>query len=348
MQAANEVQREKTGIPGTHTAKQEFLKQWHRQGRKLLEFPNHCPLDYLSFNIRWLKEWCIQEVHPYQYLFEHTAIWLVTGGSAVITLGGTRYTVQAGDIVCIPSRMYQTWEAIEEHSPFTYLSFACDARVGAFDFIRLYGFPVVASDVQPGQLASLIQSWRKLAVSFQAFLEPIPAAKSAEERWMLGESTVLPVMLNTGQTLDYLQIRSDGLAWMLELFKTIVHLLPDRPMTYDNRVFEVCDLISARLSDTLTLEDLAETVSLSKEQLRALFKSALGIPPMKYVQHVRMQRAEEMLLLTSLSVKEIAFMVGYDNQHHFSRAFLNHNGVSPLQYRSRQRAGKSAADRLDK
>ncbi|MNB79384.1 Arabinose operon regulatory protein [compost metagenome] len=339
---------EEAGAASEHEAdphedeKRNRLKHWYRQGRSLLEFQNHSSLDNLTVNIRWLKEWCLHEGHPYQYLFEHTVIWLVTEGSAIITLGRIPYRVKAGDIVCIPSRTYQTWEEIGRDSPFCYLSFACEAKVGVFDFIRLYRFPVVESTVQPSRFQSLVESWRRLADTYKKFLEPFSGSINTEDEYMNGGSPLPPVTLDTGQTLNYLQVRTEGLSWMLELFKALAHQLPERPAAYDNRVFELCDMIATRLSEPLTLEELAETVSLGKEQLRALFKAALGMPPMKYVQRVRMQRAQELLLLTPLPVKEIAAMVGFENQHHFSRAFQHHNRVSPQQYRGQQKNKREA------
>ncbi|ASA24339.1 AraC family transcriptional regulator [Paenibacillus donghaensis] len=330
---------------GQTEVKQAFLKKWHSQGQKLLEFQNHSSMDHLKINIRWLKEWCLYEGHPYQFLFEYSVIWLVTGGSATITLERVPYRLKCGDIVCIPPQTHQTWEDISEGSPFRYLSFACEAKVGVFDFIRLYRFPVIASTVESSDFQALVASWQLLAVTYKKFLEPFPAAITPEAVIPTRGTGIPPVTLNTEQTLRYLQVSSDGLSWILELFKAMCHLLPDHPATYDNRVFEICDIIAKRLSEPLSLEELAETVSLSKEQLRTLFKAALGMPPMKYVQRVRMQQAQDLLLLTSLSIKEISGMVGFENQHHFSRAFQQYHRLSPQQYRSRAKQDMIFAQR---
>ena len=65
---------------------------------------------------------------------------------------------------------------------------------------------------------------------------------------------------------------------------------------------------------------------------------------MQYLKLIRMQKAEQLLLSTFLSVKEIMNRVGISNESYFSREFKRTFGLAPLQYRnSIERRGKKQA-----
>ncbi|RXZ78384.1 AraC family transcriptional regulator [Paenibacillaceae bacterium] len=311
---------------------------------RLMEFSNQSSLDHLNINVRWLKEWRLQagqlsfrhEINQGSFLFPYTAIWLVLDGTAYIELNRNNYTVRAGDIVCISPQTLLTWKSLSESQGFHYLSFACEAKVGMFDFIRLYQFPFVALSTGKEQFDHLVTLWRQLTEHYEAFLDMFePGDLKTHE--LEPERDYPALMLDTDQTMLHLLLRSGSMNWMLELFRALRPSLPDHPVAYDTRVFEICQYVEERLSNPPSLEELAGRVSLSKEQLRTLFQAALGLSPMRYVRQVRLQRAKDLLTLTTDPIKEIAAQIGFEDQHHFSRAFQQSEQMSPLEYRRRQK-----------
>ena len=84
----------------------------------------------------------------------------------------------------------------------------------------------------------------------------------------------------------------------------------------------------------LTLGDFAQAVNLSVWRLCHIFKSDVGMPPMRYLRLLRMERAKDLLESSFLSVKEIAFQVGLNDESHFVRDFKSTYGFSPALYRS--------------
>lgn len=74
-------------------------------------------------------------------------------------------------------------------------------------------------------------------------------------------------------------------------------------------------------------------LSISQSWLRKSFRKRYGMSPAKYRQHLIFERARRLLKNTRLSIKEIAFQLGFDSQNYFSRVFKTHVGVSPLEYR---------------
>lgn len=86
---------------------------------------------------------------------------------------------------------------------------------------------------------------------------------------------------------------------------------------------------------TMTIEEMADSLGLNRKYMAGLFKAAKGIPPQQYLGELRLRRACELLTGTSLSVKEIAYSVGYANPLHFTRMFKQTYGVAPTGYRTR-------------
>jgi AraC-like DNA-binding protein len=90
------------------------------------------------------------------------------------------------------------------------------------------------------------------------------------------------------------------------------------------------------LDRPLQVSTLAATVNVSPSHFFALFKKWAGCPPIDYFIRLRMQRACRLLESTSLSVKEIAAKLGYDDAFYFSRIFKSVHAIPPRDYRVRK------------
>lgn len=94
----------------------------------------------------------------------------------------------------------------------------------------------------------------------------------------------------------------------------------------------------------LSLTEFAQSVNLSVWRLCHIFKSDVGMPPIRYLRLLRMERAKGLLESSFLSVKEIAFQVGLNDESHFVRDFKSTYGYSPALYRSRFRSNGTEDD----
>jgi len=82
-----------------------------------------------------------------------------------------------------------------------------------------------------------------------------------------------------------------------------------------------------------TLEALGSRFNINPHYLQKQFKRHMGISPSEYVILLRMTRAKELLRSTKLSIGEIAYAVGIENQSYFTRQFKETEGLSPQDYR---------------
>jgi AraC family transcriptional regulator len=87
----------------------------------------------------------------------------------------------------------------------------------------------------------------------------------------------------------------------------------------------------------LSIELLAQEAGLAPSHFSRMFHRAMGVPPHQYVMRTRIERAENMLGQSDLSVSSIADSLGFKSQAHFTRAFRQRTGQTPSDYRGRIR-----------
>ena len=106
----------------------------------------------------------------------------------------------------------------------------------------------------------------------------------------------------------------------------------------EQRVSKVIALMEENLRRALTLEETAQVARLSPAYFCRVFKSTTTMTPTQYLRMLRIKKAQELLTVTLLSVKEIMLKVGIQDQSHFTRDFKAVTGLTPTQYRARQQS----------
>lgn len=87
------------------------------------------------------------------------------------------------------------------------------------------------------------------------------------------------------------------------------------------------------VEDPLSIQEIASRLDMSYSLFRKQFKEYVGMPPARYLQEIRLQRAKEYLRTTTLSVKEIAYRLHFETPDYFSAQFRKKNKVSPGRFR---------------
>ena len=82
------------------------------------------------------------------------------------------------------------------------------------------------------------------------------------------------------------------------------------------------------------MDQLAAQFQLSEKHFGRVFKEHTGLSPYQYYLQIRIHRAKEMLLGTTLSIKEIAASLHFETPFHFSAVFKKKTGMSPSRWRS--------------
>jgi len=105
----------------------------------------------------------------------------------------------------------------------------------------------------------------------------------------------------------------------------------------DVLVQQAADWLAERCADAITPQQLADALHVSYRTLHRRFHAATGMPPLAFLQSLRVEQAKELLEGTRLSLEQIVEKIGYSDASAFRRLFVRQAGLSPAQYRQRFR-----------
>jgi AraC-like DNA-binding protein len=126
----------------------------------------------------------------------------------------------------------------------------------------------------------------------------------------------------------------------LDLIDTLLKLAP-APQTHGGlspcALRRVWEYMQAHLSESIDLSMLAAVAGLSMHHFAREFKHSAGVTPHHYLIRKRIERAQQMLAQTDLSLAEVAYAVGFSDQGHLARHFRGLLGTTPREFRQSQR-----------
>ena len=99
--------------------------------------------------------------------------------------------------------------------------------------------------------------------------------------------------------------------------------------------------MEANLEETISLDDLAHYVGVSRRQLERLFQKHLKCVPSRYYLELRLNRARQLLLQTNLSIIDVSLACGFVSAPHFSKCYRDFFGIPPREERRRFSPGQS-------
>lgn len=120
------------------------------------------------------------------------------------------------------------------------------------------------------------------------------------------------------------------------LYQLVSRFLKDaKPRTdvYDNRIQKVLSYIRKNIYKAIDLDSLAEISCLSKDHFIRLFKKEVDITPLQYINQKKIEKAQLILITEDMSVKNIAYLLSYEDHAYFNRLFKKLTGATPQQYR---------------
>ena len=95
------------------------------------------------------------------------------------------------------------------------------------------------------------------------------------------------------------------------------------------------EFISKNYSRDMNLRQLSQVCNLSPTYFHKIFAQAMGVTPNEYVTKIRLDKAKELLIETSLPVSEVAVYCGFNNIPYFSYLFKKRLGIAPGEYKRR-------------
>ncbi|GAA0752353.1 AraC family transcriptional regulator [Clostridium sartagoforme] len=94
----------------------------------------------------------------------------------------------------------------------------------------------------------------------------------------------------------------------------------------------IVEYINEKIACPISIEELCSKFSISRSSLQVLFKNNLNISPKKYINDLKLSKSKQLIKENKYTISEIAFMLGFNSIHYFSRAFTQHYEISPSEY----------------
>jgi two-component system, response regulator YesN len=104
---------------------------------------------------------------------------------------------------------------------------------------------------------------------------------------------------------------------------------------YKNLIRKAKEYLEHHYTDPeLSLNEVAAQANLSASHFSVVFSQETGQTFKEYLTEIRINKAKELLRMTSLRSADIAYQVGYNDPHYFSSVFKKNTGLSPMEFRS--------------
>lgn len=109
---------------------------------------------------------------------------------------------------------------------------------------------------------------------------------------------------------------------------------PSRNHT-DDLVKKIQENIESKYHEIETIEEIVKAIPSSRRNILRRFKQATGIPPIEYLQNVRIESAKKLLEQTNKNINEIVIQTGYNDPKSFRKVFTKVVGMAPMEYRAK-------------
>jgi len=115
--------------------------------------------------------------------------------------------------------------------------------------------------------------------------------------------------------------------------------------TSQPKLIETVSIMESNIEEPIGLDELARHVGVSRRQLERLFQKHLSCVPTRYYLELRLARARQLLLQTSISIVDVAFACGFVSAPHFSKCYRDYYGIPPREERRLRGTRVGEADR---
>ena len=186
----------------------------------------------------------------------------------------------------------------------------------------------------------------------------LEVAEQAHCVWVALEGPLAPMVVRKMGALLHMPLRQGALPSQMYLAKQIVQVMVRHTGTADatyqlqhlmygmlashwgqpvamdamlsHEIAKVVDTLRAnQYRDNFSLAEMAAISRMPMETFRKRFVSEVGMPPLAYVLHCKMERAKELLREEGHTVRQAGIEVGMQDPYHFSKQFKNIVGISP-------------------
>lgn len=101
-----------------------------------------------------------------------------------------------------------------------------------------------------------------------------------------------------------------------------------------SKFIEVLEWIRINIRRNVSVYDIAKQFNYNPDYLTQIFKQKTGISLLRYIHNLKLSKAKEMLLRSDISIKEIAYELGFHDDKYFMKFFKKYENLTPTQFRN--------------
>lgn len=262
------------------------------------------------------KEWCYKNI-----ISPFTRIYLIDKGSAFIYMNKKKYELNEGDMFIIPKFTFHTYECTDYMSHY-YICFI-DQLIGGKN---IFEYADIIYKTKATELEKCLM---------KRFLELNPGCHiiNPDPKTYDNKPELFTINRENGNMEFKKDMESNGI--LLQLFSKFINgnsqLLSKQNDSY-KRMVKVFNYINNNLNKNIHVSDLSEIMYMSPDHFTRIFKSINGLTPNQYLQLKRIERAQTLMISSTMSIKEIAEEIGIPNISQFSKLFHKLTGMPPSTY----------------
>jgi len=186
------------------------------------------------------------------------------------------------------------------------------------------------------ELYSLLKEWESLKIPQKIIEKKIQQLINIFHRNTVNLS-VEDIFYLESEIYEKLSISTDFNTFFEDFWKIVEYIIFNSERDNDSSIEVIESLVSyfqANFTEPLSLISIASKFNMSPEHLTRTFKRYKGDTPLHYVINLRIEEAKRLIESNpGLDLKSVSEIVGYDDQHYFSKTFKKLTGLSPSEYK---------------
>ncbi|WP_313182609.1 response regulator transcription factor [Lacrimispora sp.] len=120
-------------------------------------------------------------------------------------------------------------------------------------------------------------------------------------------------------------------------YKTLAQTLLQKKSADLFSINRAINYIKRHYMEDISIISLSSELHVSPNYLSTKFKKETGIKFIDYITNLRLSKSKQLLIETDMQIKEISAQVGYLTTSHFIRTFVKQEGITPLEFRNKNR-----------
>lgn len=125
-----------------------------------------------------------------------------------------------------------------------------------------------------------------------------------------------------------------GIPYLLLQLKRLSNENPKNKEIKQKTILKFSKLVSDNICENVSVNEYASKLNLTVDKLNEICKENYGQSPKTIILEKKITEAKRLLYFTDLSVKEIAFRLGFEDSSYFSRIFKQKTNLSPTEFKS--------------